>query len=51
MTNKTVSGKPVTFVRDARQGDPGFDKNLDQIIVRNADGTESTVLRTELKDA
>lgn len=45
----TVNGKPVTHVRDAKEGDPGYDDSKDQVVVRNADGSESTVLRTDVK--
>jgi hypothetical protein len=45
----TVNGKPVTNVRDAKEGDPGYDASKDQVVVRNADGSESTVLRTDVK--
>jgi hypothetical protein len=45
----TVHGKPVTDVRNQKQGDPGFDANKDQVVVTNADGTESTVLRSDVK--
>lgn len=48
--SKTYQGKPVTNVRDAKEGDPSFDAAKDQVIVRNADGTESTVLRSDVKD-
>ena len=41
-------GKPVTAVRDAKQGDPGFDATKDQVIIKNADGTQSTVLRSDV---
>jgi len=41
-------GKVVTVVRDAKQGDPSFDANKDQVIVKNADGSQSTVLRSDV---
>lgn len=44
-------GKPVTLVRDAKQGDPSFDAAKDQVIIKNADGTQSTVLRSDVTDA
>ena len=43
-----VNGQPVTVVRDAKQGDPSFDANKDQVIVKNADGSQSTVLRSDV---
>lgn len=42
-------GKDVTVLRDAKQGDHGFDQNKDQVWVRNADGTENVAPRTEVK--
>jgi hypothetical protein len=45
----TYQGKPVTVVRDAKAGDPAFDASKDQVIVTNANGTQSTVLRTDVK--
>lgn len=45
----TVNGKPVTNVRDAREGDKDFDANKDQVVVTNADDSESTVLRSDVK--
>ena len=47
--SNTYQGKPVTVVRDAKAGDPSFDDAKDQIIVRNADGTQQTVLRSDVK--
>lgn len=42
-------GKTVTVVRDAKQGDPNFDATKGpQAIVTNADGSQSTVLRSAL---
>lgn len=34
--------------RPANVGDEGFDRNLDQVVVILADGTQKTVLRSEL---
>lgn len=52
--NVTYQGKPVTSIRDAVTGDPGFkgdDKN-DQAVIRVADSDEDmTVLRSELEPA
>ena len=41
--------KPTVFFRGQRQGDPGFDPSKDQVVVTNADGSESTVLRKDVK--
>lgn len=46
----TVNGKPVTNVRDAKEGDKDYDANKDQVVVTNADGSESTVLRSDVKN-
>jgi hypothetical protein len=40
-------GKNV-HVRDAREGDPGFVKGTDQVVVTLDDGTEKTVKRSEV---
>lgn len=48
--SKTYQGKTVTVVRDAKEGDPNFDQSKDQVIIRNEDGTEQTVLRSDVKD-
>ncbi len=45
----TYQGKPVTLVRDAKTGDKGFDPKLDQVWIRNADGTEQVAPRAEVK--
>lgn len=45
----TVNGKPVTDQRDAKQGDPHFDAKKDQVVVTYEDGSEATVLRTDVK--
>ncbi len=42
-------GKDVTVLRDAKQGDKGFDQNKDQVWVRNLDGTENVAPRNEVK--
>lgn len=44
-------GKPVTVVRDAQQGDTGFDSAKDQVLIRTADGTEKAVLRSDVTKA
>lgn len=41
-------GKPVTILRDAKQGDQGYDQAKDQVVVRTADGNETVALRTEV---
>lgn len=43
-----VRGQNVEVVRDARDGDYGWEKSLDQVIVRFPDTSEATVLRSEL---
>jgi hypothetical protein len=43
----TYQGKNVR-VRDAREGDPGFVKGTDQVVVTLDDGTEKTVKRSEV---
>jgi len=49
-TKHQVDGKDVTVVRDARQGDPGFDAKLGpQKVIRQDDGTERTVAATAIK--
>lgn len=48
---KQYQGQDVTVVRDAKQGDPNFDQQKDQVIVRLANGTEKTVARSDVKDA
>jgi hypothetical protein len=40
-------GKNVQ-VRDARNGDPGFQQGGDQVVVTLDDGTEKTVKRSEV---
>ena len=49
--NKTYQGKPTTVVRDAKKGDPSFDEKKDQVIIRDENGDEHTVLRSDVKDA
>jgi hypothetical protein len=47
----TVNGKDVKVLRDAKAGDPNFDADKGpQVIVENADGSESTVLRSDVKN-
>lgn len=46
----TYQGKEVTVVRDAKEGDKGFDKNKDQVWIRNADGTENVANRADVKN-
>ena len=48
--NKQYQGKTVTVVRKAQQGDQGFDAAKDQSLIRNADGSQTTVLTTDVKD-
>jgi hypothetical protein len=44
----TYQGKPVTVVRDAKQGDPGWDATKDMVIIQIAGNTQSTVLRADV---
>lgn len=44
-------GKPVTVVRDAQQGDQGFDQSQDQVLIRLDNGTEKVVQRGEVTKA
>jgi len=41
-------GKPVKSVRDAKQGDAGFQQGQDQVVITLEDGTQKTVKRSEL---
>jgi hypothetical protein len=50
MPSQTYQGKPVQSVRDAKQGDPGFQQGQDQVVISMPDGTEKTVARNEIKD-
>lgn len=43
-------GKDVDVVRDAKQGDAGFDATQDQVWVRNANGTENVAKRADVKN-
>lgn len=47
----TYQGKPVTVVRPAREGDEGFDEEIQQLVVKLEDGTEKTVARKDVDDA
>lgn len=47
---QVYKGKPVTDVRDAHDGDEGFDSKKDQVVIRLADGTQKTVNRTEVSE-
>jgi hypothetical protein len=49
--NQQYQGKPVSNVRDARQGDQGFQENSDQVVVTLQDGTTKTVKRSEVTQA
>ena len=46
----TYQGKPVTVVRPARKGDPDFDEEIQQVVVKLADGTEKTVARRDVQE-
>lgn len=41
-------GKTVRTIRDAKQGDPGFVANTDQVVITLDDGSEKTVKRSEV---
>lgn len=43
-------GKNVNKMRDAKDGDPGYVKGTDQIVITLEDGTEKTIKRSELKE-
>jgi hypothetical protein len=47
---QTYQGKPVQSMREAKQGDPGFQQNQDQVVITLGDGTEKVVSRNEIKD-
>ncbi len=43
-------GQPIQSMRNAHQGDPGFDQSKgEQIVITLKDGTEKTVLRSEVQ--
>ncbi len=43
-------GQPIQSMREAHQGDPGFDQAKgQQVVIRLQDGTEKTVLRSEVQ--
>jgi hypothetical protein len=41
-------GRNINACRDAREGDPGFQKGGDQVVITQEDGTEKTVKRSEV---
>lgn len=43
-------GKTVNKLRDAKDGDPGYVKGTDQVVITLEDGAEKIVKRSELKD-
>ena len=45
---QTYQGKTVRTVRDAKEGDPGYVKGTDQVVVTLDDGTEKTCKRSEV---
>lgn len=48
---KQYQGKNVRSVREAQEGDPGYQKDVaDQVVVTLDDGTEKVVKRSELQD-
>lgn len=48
---KQYNGQNVKVLRSAKQGDPDYDASEDQVIIELADGTEKTVLRSDVTDA
>jgi len=44
-------GQPVKEVRPATKDDPGYDKEIDQVVVTLASGDQKTVRRTEVTQA
>jgi hypothetical protein len=48
MMAQQYQGKNIRTVRDAHEGDPGFQKGTDQVVVTLDDGTEKTVKRSEV---
>lgn len=46
--NQKYQGKNVRNVRDAKQGDAGFQEGQDQVVVTMDDGTEKVVKRNEV---
>lgn len=48
--NQTYQGQPVQTVRDARQGDQGFQQGQDQVTITLKDGSQKTIKRSELKE-
>jgi hypothetical protein len=46
----SYQSNPVTVTRTAKNGDPGYDQNKDQVIIKMADSSEKTVLRTDVKN-
>lgn len=49
-TMQQFQGKNVKTMRDAKDGDPGYVKGTDQIVITLEDGTEKTVKRKELTE-
>lgn len=47
---KQYQGKNVRSVRDAKQGDQGFQQGGDQVIVTLENGEEKTVKRSEVTE-
>jgi len=41
-------GKDVSDVRPATANDPGYDKEIDQVVVTLADGSKKTVRRSDV---
>lgn len=41
-------GLDIQSQREAREGDPGFQKGTDQVVITLADGAEKTVKRSEV---
>lgn len=47
---KQYQGKDVSVVRDARNGDPDYHPDKDQVVIRLEDGTVKTVARSDVTD-
>jgi hypothetical protein len=50
MMAKLYQGKPIRNSRPAREGDDGFVKDTNQVVVTLEDGTEKTVKGGEVTD-
>lgn len=46
--SQQYQGKNIKSMRDARDGDPGFQKGQDMVCITLDDGTEKVVKRSEV---